>query len=186
MCDALGHWLVSANILTPRQEQVVKLAADGMSDKEVARYLGISIYTVREHFIAARRRAGAATRYELIAIMTRAQVAVTTAGHEIQDQRVMSARDHGSLPENRQISEPVVAEPIVDRNVLPAAQCSFTAAADSQQEPRRVGRTTVMTPDRVAAARELMSHYPLTQVARKLGVSRTTLYSHMAMIKGQP
>jgi hypothetical protein len=50
---------------------------------------------------------------------------------------------------------------------------------DSMQfQYRSRGRPTVMTPDRLAAARELLLRHPATQVARKLGISRTTLYAY--------
>jgi transposase-like protein len=39
-----------------------------------------------------------------------------------------------------------------------------------------------MTHERLAAARELLTAYTVTQVARKLGVSRTTLYAHLDAI----
>ena len=43
---------------------------------------------------------------------------------------------------------------------------------------RRSGRPTVMTPERVAEARELLPTHSMTDIARKLGVSRATLYAH--------
>jgi DNA-binding CsgD family transcriptional regulator len=53
--------------LTPRQEQVVRLAAVGLSSKEIARRLGIAKRTVDGYFSEARRRTGAKTRIELVA-----------------------------------------------------------------------------------------------------------------------
>ena len=38
-----------AELLTGRELQVATLVADGRCDKEIARFLGISTYTVREH-----------------------------------------------------------------------------------------------------------------------------------------
>ena len=48
---------------------------------------------------------------------------------------------------------------------------------------RPVGRPTIMTTDLVAMARDLLSMSPVSAVARKLGVSRTTLYAHMTEIR---
>jgi hypothetical protein len=48
----------------------------------------------------------------------------------------------------------------------------------------RGGRPTVMTPTRVEAARELLPVHRVTEIARKLGVSRSTLYAHMDTILG--
>lgn len=43
-------------ILTPRQRQVAELVADGLSNKAIARELGISIETVRVHLRQAAER----------------------------------------------------------------------------------------------------------------------------------
>jgi DNA-binding CsgD family transcriptional regulator len=56
-----------APLLTPRQTDVVRLAALGLTAKETARRLGISKNTVDEHLRDARRRLGAATKSQLIA-----------------------------------------------------------------------------------------------------------------------
>jgi DNA-binding CsgD family transcriptional regulator len=53
--------------LTPRQAQVLELAARGLNDKEIATYLGISRRTVRDRFNEMRERTGTRTRAELIA-----------------------------------------------------------------------------------------------------------------------
>ena len=53
--------------LTPRQAQVLELAALGLNDKEIAAYLGISRRTVRDRFDEMRERTGTRTRAELIA-----------------------------------------------------------------------------------------------------------------------
>jgi DNA invertase Pin-like site-specific DNA recombinase len=48
---------------------------------------------------------------------------------------------------------------------------------------KRPGRPTVMTDQLIAAARELLAAHTVAAVARKLGVSRTTLYAHMDEIR---
>lgn len=60
--------------LTPRQEQVVLLAAGGFSSKQIARCLGITKRTVDGHFADALRRTGAKTRIELVTTSRRPQV----------------------------------------------------------------------------------------------------------------
>lgn len=55
-----------AQLLTPRQTEVVQLAVLGLTAKETARQLGISKNTVDEYLREARRRAGAATKSQLI------------------------------------------------------------------------------------------------------------------------
>jgi DNA invertase Pin-like site-specific DNA recombinase/DNA-binding CsgD family transcriptional regulator len=46
------------------------------------------------------------------------------------------------------------------------------------------GRPTVMTPDKIAAARALLRDNTVTAIARHVGVSRSTLYAHMELIRG--
>ncbi len=53
--------------LTPREREVLALAAKGRSTKRIARELGISSYTVQEHVGNACRKVGVRTRRELLA-----------------------------------------------------------------------------------------------------------------------
>lgn len=139
MDDVLGISQVSTQ-LTRRQMQVIELAAEGLSGKQIARYLGLSRRTVEDHFTAARHRLGAATRTELVAA-TRMSVVMT-----------------GSCSEMREF---------LNRTI------------DRRERP---GRPTVMTPQRLSAARELLRDHTISEVARKLGISRTTLYTHLPAI----
>ena len=63
-----------------------------------------------------------------------------------------------------------------------AASAARDAAAPSDHPGRPGGRPTVMTPDRITAARRLLGAYSVTDTARRLGVSRSTLYAHLAEI----
>jgi len=53
--------------LTPRQAEVLGLAANGLSDKQIATRLAISVRTVRDRFTELRRLTGTRTRAELLA-----------------------------------------------------------------------------------------------------------------------
>jgi DNA invertase Pin-like site-specific DNA recombinase len=53
--------------LTPRQAEVLELAARGLGDKEIAAYLGISRRTVEDRFAEMRERTGTRTRAGLVA-----------------------------------------------------------------------------------------------------------------------
>jgi DNA-binding CsgD family transcriptional regulator len=59
--------------LTPRQTEVVDLAAQGLSYKETAKRLRISPRTVEAHLSAARSRLAARSTGELIAWYSRSQ-----------------------------------------------------------------------------------------------------------------
>jgi len=52
-------------ILTPREEQVVALVADGLSNREVARELGLSEHTVKKYMFHIFDKLGISSRVEL-------------------------------------------------------------------------------------------------------------------------
>jgi DNA invertase Pin-like site-specific DNA recombinase/DNA-binding CsgD family transcriptional regulator len=58
--------------LTGRQAEVLRLAGRGLSGKQIAHQLGISVRTVEDHFSAMRQRTGAHSQGELIAYGTAA------------------------------------------------------------------------------------------------------------------
>ena len=58
--------------LTGRQAEVLQLAGRGLSGKQIARRLGISVRTVEDHFSAMRQRTGTHSQGELIAYGTAA------------------------------------------------------------------------------------------------------------------
>lgn len=62
------HVLVSRLQLTPMQARVVSLVAIGLSNREVAERLGISIETVRKHLATAYARTGVNNRAAIVAL----------------------------------------------------------------------------------------------------------------------
>lgn len=58
-----GEW---SRVLTPRERQVAFLVARGLSNKDVARELGVSEGTVKIHVHNIFRKLGAKNRYGLI------------------------------------------------------------------------------------------------------------------------
>ena len=54
-------------LLTPREAQVVDAIADGLTNKAIARRLGISLHTVKFHVESVFRKLGASTRAEAVA-----------------------------------------------------------------------------------------------------------------------
>ena len=53
--------------LSPRQTEIMRLAAEGMTDKEIAQRTGLSLGTLRSHWDRMRSRLGARSRGEVIA-----------------------------------------------------------------------------------------------------------------------
>jgi DNA-binding CsgD family transcriptional regulator len=60
----------TAMSVTPRQTEVLQLSGRGLSGKQIAHHLGISVRTVEDHFSTLRRRTGARSQGELIAYWT--------------------------------------------------------------------------------------------------------------------
>jgi DNA-binding CsgD family transcriptional regulator len=56
--------------LTPTEERVVRLAADGRTDAQIAAELGVSTAIVAAHVSGACRKLGARSRDELAARLT--------------------------------------------------------------------------------------------------------------------
>jgi DNA-binding NarL/FixJ family response regulator len=61
-------------LLTPREIEVLGALGNGMSNKEVARLLGISPHTVKFHIESLFRKLGAASRAEAVAKGMRQQI----------------------------------------------------------------------------------------------------------------
>jgi len=69
--SAVGDRSQIAALLTARQRQVVALVAQGATDDEIGRALGISASTAHKHVLGALRRAKAKTRGQLVAAVGR-------------------------------------------------------------------------------------------------------------------
>lgn len=57
--------------LTPIRTQVLQLTADGLTDEQIGERLGIAWQTVRHHQTAIRRRLGAVTKCQAVAMALR-------------------------------------------------------------------------------------------------------------------
>jgi DNA-binding NarL/FixJ family response regulator len=64
-------------LLTPREAQILDAIADGLTNKAIARRLGISLHTVKFHVEAVFRKLGASTRTEAVAKATERRRAET-------------------------------------------------------------------------------------------------------------
>ena len=61
-----------SSLLTSREAEILRLAADGMSDPEIARRLALGVPTVRRHVGNAVLKLGVPTRTAAVAAVVRA------------------------------------------------------------------------------------------------------------------
>lgn len=64
------HEAEARALLTPRETQILDAIADGLTNKAIARRLGISLHTVKFHVESVFRKLGASTRAEAVARAT--------------------------------------------------------------------------------------------------------------------
>jgi DNA-binding CsgD family transcriptional regulator len=73
--------------LTPQQRQIVRLASDGLTDREIGDRLFLSPRTVSSHLYRSYPKLGVATRYQLRDVLARASTPATahegTAGETL-------------------------------------------------------------------------------------------------------
>ena len=53
-------------LLTPREEQVVALVADGLTNRQVAEELGLSEHTIKKYLLRIFDKVGTSSRVELV------------------------------------------------------------------------------------------------------------------------
>lgn len=101
IADNLGQGFLNRRGLPRRELQVLALAADGHTDKEIARTLGISTETVNTYWRRIRTRFGTSSRTEVVAIAMRENAEAhfellneerTRLLHSLEDQRIAAER----------------------------------------------------------------------------------------------
>lgn len=60
--------------LTERQQKILEATSNGLSSEQIASHLGISTYAVNQHLDAIRRKLGAQSRTEAVAIALKKQL----------------------------------------------------------------------------------------------------------------
>jgi DNA-binding CsgD family transcriptional regulator len=78
--DALGE-------LTPQQRQIVRLASDGLTDREIGDRLFLSPRTVSSHLYRSYPRLGVASRHQLRDVIARAST--PAPAHESGESRTL-------------------------------------------------------------------------------------------------
>jgi DNA-binding CsgD family transcriptional regulator len=82
--------------LTPRQAEVLELATHGLSDKQIATYLGISARTVEDRFAEMRKSTGTNSKGELIAWGVAAGLVVPGSPSSCRSSRPARGKDTAS------------------------------------------------------------------------------------------
>jgi len=120
--DALGE-------LTPQQRQIVRLAGDGLTDREIGDRLFLSPRTVSSHLYRSYPKLGVASRHQLRDVIARAGTPATT--HPKHRQRDASVSLPRSLPVGKTSSIATLAAQQA------SAMCS--SAADTRSQPHDAG-----------------------------------------------
>lgn len=81
--------------LSPRQFEIAKLIAEGLSDKEIAARLSISLHTVKNTMTEIRRRMGAHSRLGVAVAVMRGAVSVQDMRGQPQASRLCLSYRHG-------------------------------------------------------------------------------------------
>lgn len=63
-----------ARLLTPRELEVLTLAADGMSNNQIAERIGVTALAVKGHFVRIGRKLGASDRTQMVVLAMRADL----------------------------------------------------------------------------------------------------------------
>src|SRR5438270_5272767 len=77
-------------LLSDREEQVLLLSTKGLTDKEIARKLNLSIATVNTYWVRIRTKLGGANRAELVAAALHKNAEETLTAKEMENQRLIS------------------------------------------------------------------------------------------------
>src|ERR1700683_2358440 len=76
-------------LLSDREEQVLLLSTKGLTDKEIAKKLGLSIATVNTYWGRIRTKRGGANRAELVAAALNMNAEETLTAKERENQRLI-------------------------------------------------------------------------------------------------
>jgi DNA-binding NarL/FixJ family response regulator len=72
--------VLGGEALTPREQEMARLVADGANNKEIARRCAISVKTVKTHLTSIFKKLGVSTRLELAVAIGRAAAPRTKVG----------------------------------------------------------------------------------------------------------
>ncbi|MFE5027430.1 response regulator transcription factor [Streptomyces sp. NPDC056656] len=82
--------------LTPREQEVTALAAQGRSNDEIAEHLRVSLFTMRTHIRHSLRKLGARNRAQLVALAFKTGLVSARSGGGVGQPNVSSTATHSS------------------------------------------------------------------------------------------
>lgn len=125
--------------LTPRQIEVLRLAAAGFSGKQIARRLGVSVRTVEGHFTRMRQRTGARNTGELVARGLTAGIVIPGLARPAWQPRMRVAMT-GGIPRGTNYRSALSAASHADNWTTPAGRsrpCRKGAGTSTPHGPNR-------------------------------------------------
>jgi DNA-binding CsgD family transcriptional regulator len=75
-------WADPLPLLSEREADVLELAAQGLTNSELATRLEITVHTVKFHLASVYRKLGVANRTEAVAVLFRSRARAATRGAE--------------------------------------------------------------------------------------------------------
>lgn len=116
------------SLLTDRQLEIVQLAAEGLSDQEVADRLGLSIYTVQTHWKNIRESFDAKHRSAIIAQVLKQKQRQKSEGLSEQNQLLLiQSIENQKLLAELEATNLKLAEALAENQRLLSSQMSVTA-----------------------------------------------------------
>lgn len=80
--EDLADRAIRTQALSPRERKLAALVAEGLSDREIARRLVVSLHTVKAQLASARKKVGAKNRVQLAVVILREGVAEPSLSQE--------------------------------------------------------------------------------------------------------
>lgn len=102
------------SVLSEREEEVLLLSTKGLTDKEIARKLGLSIATVNTYWVRIRTKLGGANRAELVAAAMQQNAQMTLTARELENQQLISEIVRRSEAERQLVAEQARLQAIID------------------------------------------------------------------------
>jgi len=90
--------------LTPREQQIIRLVSQGLTNRQIGREMYVSHLTVKSHLRRIFHKTGATSRAHLVALATRVRVPLEVASmiQQLRDETALPAYPRGTPGRDRQ------------------------------------------------------------------------------------